>query len=232
MENDNLKNNKNFITTPVAIMVAGLFIALAVFFSGSSGGSVATDTDKEMTGTIINKVTEADHIKGSLDAKVKVVEYSDVECPFCTRFYATMEQIVSEYEEGEVAWVYRHLPLEALHPNARLGALASECAKEQGGNDMFWAYTENLMQAGGVSADGVIALASDMGLDVNDFNACLAEKRYDSKINKDIVDATSAGGSGTPFTVVIAENGRTFTISGAQPYNIVKYTIDLALEQE
>jgi protein-disulfide isomerase len=87
-------------------------------------------------------VSEDDHIKGNIDAEVIIVEYSDYDCTFCARFYDTMKIITEKYPADKVAWVYRHLPLEMIHPNAKRVAMASECAAKQGGNDAFWAFSD------------------------------------------------------------------------------------------
>lgn len=90
-------------------------------------------------------VSSDDHILGSISAPVKIVEFSDMECPFCKRFHATMQQVVKE-NNGQVAWVYRHFPLDQLHSKARKEAEATECATDQGGNEKFWAYLNRLME--------------------------------------------------------------------------------------
>src|SRR3546814_15691189 len=80
---------------------------------------------------------------GSPDASVKVIEFSDFECPFCKGFHRTMGQVMEAYgQDGKVAWVYRHFPIDSIHSKARKEAQASECAAELGGNDAFWAYAE------------------------------------------------------------------------------------------
>lgn len=89
-------------------------------------------------------VTEKDHIRGSLDAKVIIVEFSDYDCPFCKRFHNTMIEVFESYDESEVAWVYRHFPLDQLHPEARTKAVASECIASLEGNDAFWAFSDLL----------------------------------------------------------------------------------------
>lgn len=91
-------------------------------------------------------VDESDHIRGSSDAKVKLIEYSDFECPFCKRHHPVMQQLVSTYSESDFAWVYRHLPLTSIHPKAQPFAEASECAAEIGGNDGFWAFADAVFQ--------------------------------------------------------------------------------------
>lgn len=93
----------------------------------------------------IRPVTEADHIRGDINASVKIVEYSDYDCPFCKRFHETMKQIMAEYgEDGDVAWVYRHFPLEMLHPQAKDKSIAAKCIAEIAGEDAFWEYSDAL----------------------------------------------------------------------------------------
>lgn len=89
----------------------------------------------------INPITSADHIFGNPNAGVKIVEFSDLQCPFCARFHPTLKQIIQEYD-GQVAWVYRHFPLASIHPSARPAAIGSECAAELGGNNAFWKFVD------------------------------------------------------------------------------------------
>lgn len=79
---------------------------------------------------------------------VYVVEYSDLECPFCKRFHETMLEVMKEFDARgeEVTWIYRHFPLDQIHSKARKEAEATECAAELGGNDAFWKYTNKLME--------------------------------------------------------------------------------------
>lgn len=92
-------------------------------------------------------VVPSEHIFGNANAEIFIVEYSDLECPFCKRFHETMVKVMAQYEKGaQVAWVYRHFPLDAIHSKARKEAEATECATELGGNDMFWKYANKLME--------------------------------------------------------------------------------------
>lgn len=86
---------------------------------------------------------DGDHIRGDANAPIKIIEYSDYECPFCSRVHPTIQSLLST--NSDVAWIYRHLPLEQIHPMARPLAEASECAAELGGNDAFWAFTDALL---------------------------------------------------------------------------------------
>lgn len=101
-----------------------------------------TVTDLSVDISIPEVTVEGDHINGKSDARIQVVEYSDFECPFCGRFHETMNQVMAEYgESGDVNWIYRHFPLEQIHPNAFSLAVASECVSELGGNDKFWEFS-------------------------------------------------------------------------------------------
>ncbi len=95
----------------------------------------------------LDPVTEKDHIYGNPAADLLLVEYSDLECPFCKRFHETMTQVMKEYgDTGKVAWVYRHFPLDSIHSKARHEAEATECAGELGGKDKFFEYLNKLME--------------------------------------------------------------------------------------
>ncbi len=85
-------------------------------------------------------VTAEDHIIGSIDAQVIIVEYSDFECPFCKTFQTTIGKITTE-SKGNVAWVYRHWP---IHKNSFEKLVAAECVSKLKGNDAFWKYSELL----------------------------------------------------------------------------------------
>ena len=119
------------------------------------------------------------HILGNPGAPVKLVEFSDFECPFCKRFHLTMKRLMNEYgEDGKVAWVYRHFPLVSLHSKARREAQAAECASELGGNEAFWAYSDRLFEVAPSNNRLDLALlpriAQLIGLDRAKFEACLA----------------------------------------------------------
>lgn len=93
----------------------------------------------------ISPVSAADHIRGDINAPVKIIQYSDIDCPFCKRFHGTMQEVMDSYgKDGKVAWVMRHFPLTQLHPDAFNKAEASECVAELGGNDKFWKFVDTL----------------------------------------------------------------------------------------
>ena len=89
----------------------------------------------------VNPVTDQDYYRGSADARYVFIEYSDYDCPYCGRFHDSMKQLLDNRDD--VAWVYRHLPLEQIHPQARGVANVAECVGEDGQNsEAFWLFTD------------------------------------------------------------------------------------------
>lgn len=86
-----------------------------------------------------------DHIIGSATAPIVLVEYSDFQCPYCQMIHESLQKLVSE-SDGKIAWVYRHLPLYQIHPQAEPAANASECIAEQLGNQAFWQFANTIFQ--------------------------------------------------------------------------------------
>ena len=135
---------------PLSIVVAGGLIAGALFFVNSGKPTGPADPGQGQVLENIRGVQADDHILGNPEAEIILVEYSDPECPFCKQFHETLHQIISEYgSSGKVAWVYRHFPIEQLHPKATKEAESLECAAEQGGNEMFWKFTDKVYEATG-----------------------------------------------------------------------------------
>lgn len=226
-----MQSNK---TIAISIVIAGIIIAGAILLAGSGDKAPATpeDTGKNTSQETVNisPVTPDDHILGNPDAPIVLIEYSDIECPFCKNFHNTLHRIIDEYgPSGEVAWVYRHFPIVSLHKQAYKEAVATECAAEQKGNDGFWQYIDEVFERttsnDGLNPAELSVIAGDIGLDVKAFNTCLESGRYDEKIDAHIAEAIAAGAQGTPHTIVVSEAGQG-TIPGAQPYANVKQFLD------
>lgn len=228
---------------PVAVIIAGALIAGAIYLNGSraENGTLANNPQPQAAAQpsgdleAMNPITSKDHIRGNPDAPVKIVEYSDTECPFCKRFHPTMQQVMDDYgDSGQVAWVYRHFPLDSLHKKARKEAEATECAADQGGNDKFWSYLDRLMEVtpanDGLDPAELPKIAQYVGLDVAKFNECLASGRFADKVEEDTQNAMATGGNGTPWSIVVGKDGKKYPLSGAQPYASVKQLIDIALK--
>jgi protein-disulfide isomerase len=225
---------KSTFSTPIAIVMAGVIIAGALYFSDAKKEVVPKVPVKVASGLDqVRPISADDHIRGNPNAEVIVVEYSDTECPFCSRFHETMKQIMNEYgKNGKVAWVYRHSPIDQLHSKARNEAVALECATELGGNEKFWEYTDRIYAItpanNGLDPAELPKIATFVGLDATKFNICLTSGKYNSKIQTDLENAQATGGGGTPWSVVISKKGNT-SINGALPYAQVKQLIDSLL---
>ncbi|MDP3770960.1 MAG: DsbA family protein [bacterium] len=166
-------------------------------------------------------VSDRDHVRGSKDAKVTIVEWSDFQCPFCARFHPSVVRAVQEYP-GKVRWVYRHFPLDSIHPQARPSAEASECAAEQG---KFWEFTDKLIERQPqLGADLYKTLAKELGLNESKFNDCVSSRKYQQKVTDDEQAGLAVGVRGTPGSFV---NG--IEVPGAVPYEQLKGFIDQAL---
>lgn len=94
----------------------------------------------------VRPVDREDYIRGPADAPLAIIEYSDFECPFCGQFHPTMKQIIAEFP-AEVVWIYRHFPLDNIHPQASPAAIASECVGKLAGNEAFWGFADGLFAA-------------------------------------------------------------------------------------
>lgn len=146
--------------------------------------------------------------RGAENAPVTIVEFSDYQCPFCKRAEPVIDEILAKYPD-RVRVVYRHFPLDQIHPRARPAAEASLCAGEQG---KFWEFHEKLFSGEGLEEADLVAYAEAVGLDKAKFEACVSERRFQKQVEADLAAARAAGVSGTPAFFV---NG--IMLSGAQP---------------
>lgn len=179
------------------------------------------------------EVTSDDHFRGNKNANIVLVEYSDMECPFCKRFHPTMKQVIADYGD-KVKWVYRHFPL-SFHANAQKEAEAAECAAKLGGNDAFWKYVDAILDrtssnGTGFALEKLVPLAKELGLNETKFKVCLDSEEFTQKVKNQITSGTEEGVTGTPGTIIINASGDTQLIPGAIPYEQIKPIIDKTLQ--
>ena len=175
-----------------------------------------------------------DHVRGDRKARILLFEYSDLECPFCKRFHPTAQQIVDAYK-GQVAWVYRHFPLDQIHSKADKEAEAVECAKDQGGEDAFWKMTDKIFEVtpsnNGLNLDDLPKLAGEIGLDANTLKSCLDSGKYTAHVEGDYQGGVKAGVTGTPGNILLdTKTGKTKLMPGAFPFDQFKTAIDEMLK--
>jgi protein-disulfide isomerase len=240
------KKTNPLLNLPTSIIVASVLIAGSIIWSNKPEKEAIVDTENQKTEKTVAPVTKEDHILGNPNAPIKIVEYSDASCPFCKSFHPTMKKIIEEYgPSGNVAWVYRHFPLNkprsdgfVLHPNAGNEAEAMECADALGGNDAFWKFTNRLYEVtpavtsatpNGLDQKLLPQIAKEVGLDPVSFNECLTSDRFAEKVEKDYISGINAGVSGTPYSIAISNTGKSIPINGALPYANVKAIVDSLL---
>ena len=224
---------------PISIFAGLALIAAALFFSNHGGQPIAQYNNPTQAGshgnsypreeaptgpqTALKSELDVDeYIYGNPDAEVFIIEYSDIDCPFCARVHPTLEQVVDE-SDGQIAWVFRHFPLEQLHPDAARKAAAAECVGSLAGNDAFWGYVDGLFKK--ATTDTYV----DYGISTTDFEACINDETTHAAVEADLNRAVATGGRGTPHSIVATtETG--VAVSGAQPLNVWVQTAETLLE--
>lgn len=224
------KENKWLI--PGAIVVAGVLIAGAMFIGGRDSD---VDTPAELPGeaeVVFNEVESDDHILGNPGARIKIIEYSDIDCPFCSDFHTTMHRVIDEYgQSGEVAWVYRHFPIVQLHPDARVKSNATECVADLAGETAFWNYLDALFEREDESISNLDDIAVEMGVNQEEFSSCLEDREFDDEVQEEFEDAQRAGARGTPHSLIVVDGEFITDIQGALPFDGVKSQIDTIISQ-
>lgn len=237
-------STRNPLAIPAAIIFGFALIAVAIYFSGSKAAPAAntgnladtTNTQEELAPTgPIRPVDDTDHIRGNPNAPIVIVEYSDYDCPFCKNFHETMQQVMDNYgANGQVAWVYRHFPIEQLHPSAPRIAAASECVAEIAGKDAFWTFSDLVFGERSVNEPTNMArlteFATESGASAAEFESCLASGRTTAAVEADMEDAAKAGARGTPHSIVLVGDQQG-VINGAQPYTVVSQIIETLIAQ-
>lgn len=238
----------------VALIVAAFFVGslyskvqLLEIGAGSSNALGTNSNNQQAAAPQPQQPTKGvasvddDPVLGDPNAPVTIIEFSDYECPFCKRhFDQTFPQLISEYvNTGKVKIVYRDFPLSFHDPMATKEAVAANCAREQGGDSKYFEYhdeifTRTISNGNGLSETDLTTIATDLELNLNSFNSCIADSAQTEEVKKDIADGTSAGASGTPTFVIgkTTSNGEIEgdLVVGAQPFAAFQAILDPLLE--
>ena len=161
-------------------------------------------TAEPLTDLAVEVSADYDHWRGPADARVTIVEYGDFECPYCGQAEPIMRELLREF--GDIGYVWRHLPLNDVHPNAQLAAEAAEAAAAQG---EFWPMHDLLLaNQTALAPSDLVRYAEQLNLDVDRFATDLRTHAGASRIAEDVDSADLSGVSGTP----------TFFINGRRHY--------------
>lgn len=227
------KSEKFTLSTPVAILISGVVIAGAIVYALGVAPGAKEKTPDTPEPTPIPAVTAADHRLGAANAKLVLVEYSDMECPFCSDLHPALKQLIAD-KGNEVAWVYRHFPLTQIHPQALPAALAAECVAKAKGNDAFWAFTDTVFaRQKEIGLPLFESLAAVQGISKEDLAACMNDEGTLAIVQQQFTDAAAAGAKGTPYTVVLNAKGEQVgLIPGSLSYPQLRAQIEALLAKE
>jgi Na+/H+ antiporter NhaA len=144
---------------------------------------------------------ERDHIRPRTDGLVTMVEYGDLECPYCGQAEPVIRELLAGH--ADVTYVWRHLPLDDVHPHARIAAEATEAAAAQGA---FWQMHDLLLtHQDGLKLSDLVRYAGELGLDVEAFTEAVKQRTYSARVQSDVDSADLSGVTGTPTFFI---NGR------------------------
>lgn len=241
--------------TTTQVLVAGLIIASFILGSlwtklqylQKTNGSTTASAQETTAGsqapqapsedTTPKKVSvDDDPVLGDKNAKVTLIDFSDYECPFCKRYFDdTFSQIKKDYiDAGKIKYVYRDLPL-SFHQNAHKEAQAAECAREQGGDAVYFKYHDEIFKrttsnGTGLALTELPVIANDLGLNGVTLQTCLDSDKYKAEVDKDLADASAVAATGTPtFFIGNSTSDGVITgikIVGAQPYSVFQAELD------
>jgi formate-nitrite transporter family protein len=154
--------------------------------------------------TLTIPINRSDHIRGSLDAPLQLVEYGDYECPFCGMAHPVVEE-VERLLSDRLCFAFRHFPIVNAHPHALRAAEAAEAAAEQ---DAFWAMHKQLFEHQDALDDEALTFhAEQIGLDLRQFVEDLDSHRFIPRVREDLSSGARSGVNGTPTFFV---NGRRY----------------------
>jgi protein-disulfide isomerase len=188
--------------------------------SVSSSPSIA----QAITSKELQEVTSTDDPSlGPEDAALVIVEFADFECPYSKDASYNIRSLLPEYEDS-VRFIYRDFPISEIHPNAMLASEAAGCADDQG---KFWEFHDRIyLNQSSLSEETISSHAIAIGLNINQFEACINSKRYEDEIIQDLSDGINAGVSGTPTFFF---NG--YAVPGSIPKELLRQIIDSFLER-
>lgn len=236
----NEKNASQLFPTVVVIILVIMAFGMGVMWQKlnqyQTGGSLAGVGTNQPTpaqpapGEVaveageVEPVSKDDFVKGKRDARIALIEYSDLECPFCQQFHATAQKLVDDYD-GKLMWVYRHYPL-SFHPQAEPRAIGAECAAKIGGQDKFWEYADYIFSQASFTGTPTDA-ATKVGIDKGKFEECIKDPKMKENVTNDFNSGNKAGVTGTPGNIILdTKTGNKKLIPGALPAEQLKPIID------
>jgi protein-disulfide isomerase len=163
---------------------------------------------------------ETVRVRGPETAPISIIEFSDFQCPFCRQVQPALTELQTRYGD-KIRWSFKDLPLSSIHPQAQGAAEAARCAADQG---KFWEFRAAMFASTNITPELFQTTADGLGVNSDEFKACLDSRRHREAVLADSEEAQSLGISGTPAFVI---NG--VLLSGAQPLENFVSVIDREL---
>ncbi len=233
--NKNVK--KHYAIIPVAIAIFIVSIYLFYPHENTFSTSSQTFTESQPTQQQSNShntlspqtlIENGSPVLGNPNAKITIVEWGDYQCTYCHLFQQnTQDELIQEYvNTGKANFVFRDFPLNG--PDSVLAAEASYCADDQ---NKYWQYHNELYnnwggeRTGWINQKSLDQFATNVGLDLNQFDKCISDKKYESKVLENQQFGQEIGINGTPSFIIF--NDKTITkVVGAQPFSVFKQVLD------
>ncbi|MEK7627861.1 MAG: thioredoxin domain-containing protein [Patescibacteria group bacterium] len=215
------------------ILIAGVVILVGASTSSRYAGQ-AREKSQEDLQLATRVITEQDHVQGSRDAPLEIVEYSDFECPYCRALHLGIIPRLKERYGETMVLAYRHFPLPR-YPHSVREAEAAECAASVGGEDAFWKYTEALFmekpREATLTDENLIVLATSMGIPGEAFEICMASGEAFARVQSDKAGGVVAGIAMTP-TLLITYGGAKVKVQGSYQDRILEAIDELLTVSE
>lgn len=217
---------KRDLLLPASILIAAILIAGSLIWSTGkkaelAGINSAEEQDPAVLAENVAPISDEDHVLGDRNAPVKMIVFTDLECPFCKSYHPEVMSAVAKYGK-DLAVVYRHFPLQ-FHEYAEKEAEAAECVAELAGNESYWSYIDKIFEktesnGTGLSVSDRELLAVEVGADKVKWNECVNSGKYAEKIAAQTENGIEAGAGGTPFSIIIGKSGKKYVVPGAYPF--------------
>lgn len=216
---------------PTTLLVFVILVSSVVVWLSTIDWSQIDNTESRFTPAVVT-VAPADEARlirehspvfGPSNAGLTIVEFSDFECPFCAEAFPVVRELLSKYGD-RVQFVYRHFPVESIHPDAYSSAVAAQCAHAQG---KFMAYHDRLfLNQESLGSEALQQYAVQAGIEPRAFATCLTNATAGSEVATDLADGVALGVRATPTWFI---NGR--KVEGAIPKDLFFEVVDAVLAQ-
>jgi protein-disulfide isomerase len=225
-----------------SVIVGSVIVALSIIFAAyllhggvstntaPSGTTTAAGTQQAASAPVKVTVRSDQPTIGNANAPLTVYEFGDFQCPYCKQFYQqTYADFKSKYiDTGKVKLVFVHFPLTSIHVNAEIASEAAECANRQGQFEAYYntLYTNSSGDGTGLDSASLKSYASQIGLNMTTFDACLDGGQAKAVVTADEAEGTSVGVTGTPSFVIGGQ-----LVLGAVPTAQFEASVDAALKK-